>query len=141
MEIIIPENIFEKIEFSENEKEEFVSIEFADAETINNLPFKRIKVICNSQKQKIFMELTEDVIGNKMELYHSQNEDVGVIGFINSTKDILIITKNEIIDGKIKIEYSELKENYFDILAIKLKTEQKIDKIKNILINANFYAI
>lgn len=140
MEVTLNENIFEKICFSEQSNENFLNVQFYTKQNLDKIHYKKINVK-SEDASVLFLELVEGVEQIKLNPLYSKVDNDVVIGFQNKTKDITILTNNQIINGKIKIVYDKTKENFFNILAFKNKTEQKVNEIKKISIYAKIYAL
>ena len=127
--------LIDEILYSKTSIEEYENILFADKDFLNNIDFYEFKIITDEGFNAMYFEFSEGVEFEKYQIIKSKHKNVGNIGFSSPTKEFFIITKNEIINNKIKITKKPGKDNILYLFFIKNQTQQNIEYVKKIIGN------
>ena len=127
--------LIESILYSNYCKEEYENILFSDRVFINKLPFYEFKITTDEDFNAMYFEFSEGIEFNKYSILKSKHKNIGNIGFCSPDKEFYIITKNEIVNNKIKITKKTGKDNILYLFFNKNKTKQNIEIVKKIIGN------
>ena len=123
--------LIKKILYSKESDENYDNVIFANKDFLNKIPYLEFKINADESFNAIYAELTDGVEDTKYNVLTSKHKNVGNIGFYSPEKDFYILTKNNIVNGKIKLITNDTLYLFFN----KNSTEQNINDIKNIISN------